>query len=135
MQIIQNRRDFLASLSVAGAAGVAWRPDARSPTRGRRKTTTIRLAKIPGICIAPQYVAEDLLRAEGFTDVRYVPTQAGDRGGHEDRARRDRFQPEFRGTARASRSMPASRSRLLAGVHAGLLRAVRQRAHPQRSRT
>ena len=31
----------------------------------------------PGICIAPQYVAEELLRAEGFTDVRYVVGQAG----------------------------------------------------------
>jgi len=41
------------------------------------ETTTVRLAKIPGICIAPQYVAEDLLRAEGFTDVRYVETEAG----------------------------------------------------------
>ena len=31
----------------------------------------------PGICLAPQYVAEDLLRAEGFTDVEYVefPTE------------------------------------------------------------
>ncbi len=24
-------------------------------------------------CIAPQYLAEELLRAEGFTDIRYVP--------------------------------------------------------------
>src|SRR5690349_14446414 len=31
---------------------------------------------IPSICLAPQYVVGDLLRAEGFTDVRYVP-QAG----------------------------------------------------------
>jgi NitT/TauT family transport system substrate-binding protein len=35
------------------------------------------LAKISGICIAPQYVAEDLLRAEGFTDIRYVATNPG----------------------------------------------------------
>jgi hypothetical protein len=34
--------------------------------------TTIRLVKIPSICIAPQYVAEELLHAEGFTDVRYL---------------------------------------------------------------
>ena len=24
------------------------------------------------MCVAPQYIAEDLLRAEGFTDIRYV---------------------------------------------------------------
>jgi NitT/TauT family transport system substrate-binding protein len=34
------------------------------------ETTTIRLVKIPGICVAPQYVAEELLRAEGFTDIQ-----------------------------------------------------------------
>jgi NitT/TauT family transport system substrate-binding protein len=36
--------------------------------------TTIRLAKIPGICIAPQYVAEELLRGEGFTNIEYIET-------------------------------------------------------------
>ena len=41
------------------------------------ETTTVRLGKIYGICIAPQYVAEDLLRAEGFTDIRYVATNPG----------------------------------------------------------
>jgi NitT/TauT family transport system substrate-binding protein len=33
--------------------------------------------KFPGICLAPQYVAEDLLRAEGFTDVQYVELPEG----------------------------------------------------------
>jgi NitT/TauT family transport system substrate-binding protein len=36
------------------------------------ETTTVRLPKTPAICIAPGYVAEELLRAEGFTDIRYV---------------------------------------------------------------
>ena len=31
---------------------------------------------IPAICVAPWFVAEDLLRAEGFTDIRYVQVQA-----------------------------------------------------------
>jgi NitT/TauT family transport system substrate-binding protein len=34
----------------------------------------VRLPKIPSICVAPQDIAEELLRAEGFTDIRYVPT-------------------------------------------------------------
>ena len=38
----------------------------------RLETTTVRLAKTPDICGAPQYVAEQLLGAEGFTDIRYV---------------------------------------------------------------
>src|SRR5262249_22877367 len=35
------------------------------------ETSTIRLFKMPGICIAPQYVAEEMLKSEGFTDVQY----------------------------------------------------------------
>jgi NitT/TauT family transport system substrate-binding protein len=36
------------------------------------ETTRLRLTRIPGVCIAPQYVAQDLLRAEGFTDLEYI---------------------------------------------------------------
>ena len=36
MHIMQSRRDFLATLSAAGAASVLG-PEHRSPTRGRRK--------------------------------------------------------------------------------------------------
>jgi NitT/TauT family transport system substrate-binding protein len=75
MQLIQSRRHFLASMSAAGAAGVLG-VRASLADEGPPEVTTIRLAKIPGICIAPQYL-EDLLRVEGFTDVRYIPTQAG----------------------------------------------------------
>ena len=32
---------------------------------------TVRLVNDRSICIAPEYVAEELLRAEGFTDIRY----------------------------------------------------------------
>ncbi len=35
------------------------------------------MAQIPGICVAPQYVAEELLRGEGFTDVQYVKVGSG----------------------------------------------------------
>ncbi len=36
------------------------------------ETTSVRFTTYPAACIAPQWVAEDLLRAEGFTDVKYV---------------------------------------------------------------
>ena len=36
------------------------------------ETTTVRLVHTPPICLAPQYLATELLKAEGFTDVRYV---------------------------------------------------------------
>jgi NitT/TauT family transport system substrate-binding protein len=36
------------------------------------ETTAVRFMRTPSICHAPQFVIEDLLRAEGFTDVQYV---------------------------------------------------------------
>jgi NitT/TauT family transport system substrate-binding protein len=72
----RNRRRFLATLSSAGAVALIEAQNSfaqESPP----EVTTIRLAKNRGICIAPVYLAEELLRAEGFTDVRYVPSDGG----------------------------------------------------------
>ena len=76
MYMMQDRRRFLATMSSAGAASLIG---ARSSfaQEAPPETTTVRLAKIAGICIAPQYVADELLRAEGFTDIRFVATDAG----------------------------------------------------------
>jgi NitT/TauT family transport system substrate-binding protein len=76
MRIIQSRRDFLTNASLAAAAGTL---SARGSLADERapEVTTIRLRRDPSICVAPWYIAEDLLRAEGFTDIRYVPAQAG----------------------------------------------------------
>jgi NitT/TauT family transport system substrate-binding protein len=71
MQIIQSRRDFLASLSAAGASSLLG-ARASLADEGPPEVTTIRVAFFPNICTAPGDIAEDLLRAEGFTDVRYV---------------------------------------------------------------
>ena len=76
MQMMQNRRRFLATISAAGAAGLTTSSGSISQ-ESRLETTTIRLSKVNGTCIAPQYVAEEFLRLEGFVDVKYVPTDAG----------------------------------------------------------
>src|SRR5258708_4654354 len=76
MPIIQNRRRFLAALSSAAAAGLIDGPNS-SAQEAPPETTTIRLVKSPSLCLAPQYAAEELLRAEGFTDIRYVLSDAG----------------------------------------------------------
>ena len=71
MSMIRNRRRFLTTLSSLGAAGLIG--TSRSLAQeAPPETATIRLTKIPGICIAPQYVAEELLKSEGLTDVQYV---------------------------------------------------------------
>ena len=73
MTLPQTRRCFLTTLSLAGAASLVHIPPAL-PAEKPLETTTVRIVKSPAICIAPQYVAEELLRAEGFTDIRYVET-------------------------------------------------------------
>jgi NitT/TauT family transport system substrate-binding protein len=72
MPLTQTRRRFLATLSLAGAAGLARAPRVLA-AEGALETTTVRLVNDGSICIAPEYAAEDLLRAEGFTDIRYLP--------------------------------------------------------------
>src|SRR5499427_10030492 len=64
------RREFVAGLTAVGTAGVLRvRPAAAEPAP---ETTRLRLSQIAGICVAPQYVAEELLKLEGFTDIQYV---------------------------------------------------------------
>src|SRR5262252_7515517 len=67
-----SRRRFLGGLTFAGTAGLLGvypRPVAAEPPP---ETTKIRLSQVPGICVAPQYVADGLLRGEGFTEVQHV---------------------------------------------------------------
>lgn len=61
-----SRRTFLAkasALSAASLVGVS-RPVAADPPPEVR---TIRLVHAPAICLSPEYLAEELLRLEGFS--------------------------------------------------------------------
>ena len=78
MPMMQTRRRFLTTLVIGRRRGPCPRAATGWPQRGPLETTTVRFVKIPGICNAPQYVAEELLQAEGFTDISYVgPVAAG----------------------------------------------------------
>ena len=70
MPMTLSRRRVLSAIGLAGAGALAA-PRVLA-AEARLETTTVRFAKIPVICFAPQYVCEDLLRMEGFTDIRYV---------------------------------------------------------------
>jgi NitT/TauT family transport system substrate-binding protein len=71
MPMMQTRRRFLTTLSLAGAAGLV-RARLALAEEGEPEITSVRLHKSPSICNAPRYVAQELLRSEGFTDIRYV---------------------------------------------------------------
>jgi len=76
MPMSHSRRRILTTLSLAGAAGLLRAP--RSPAAEEvLETTSVRLLKGTPICAAPVYVAEELLRAEGFTDIQYVEKASG----------------------------------------------------------
>src|SRR6266446_1183602 len=70
-----TRRRLLQALSAAGAVGTTGAPQALAAAE-TLETTSLRLVNDGSICIAPEYIAKELLRAEGFTDIRYVETPA-----------------------------------------------------------
>jgi len=70
MPMAQTRRRFLTLLA-AGGAGFAHAPRAWA-AEGAPETTSVRIDKDRSTCAAPQDVAAELLRTEGFTDIRYV---------------------------------------------------------------
>jgi NitT/TauT family transport system substrate-binding protein len=71
MHIMRSRRDFLGILSAAAAGALS--PRASLADEGGPEVTAIRLGWYPNICGAPLDIAEDLLQAEGFADIRYIP--------------------------------------------------------------
>ena len=72
-----GRREFVRGLSLVGAAGALGLNPARVAAEPPPETKRIKLVEITGICIAPQYVANDLLHSEGFTDVEHFKAPAG----------------------------------------------------------
>jgi NitT/TauT family transport system substrate-binding protein len=71
MPMTQTRRRFLTNASMAGGAVLLGAPPARAEEP--LETTSLRFIKSPSICLAPQDIADELLRAEGFRDIRYLP--------------------------------------------------------------
>jgi NitT/TauT family transport system substrate-binding protein len=68
-----SRRTFIANASALSAASLLGvsRPAVAEPPPEVKK---IRLVHAAAICLSPQYIAEELLRLEGFSDIEYVDT-------------------------------------------------------------
>ena len=69
--MMYTRRRLLTAASLAGVASLI---PPRRPLGAEEalETTAVRLFRGTPICGAPVYAAEELLRTEGFTDIRYV---------------------------------------------------------------
>ena len=72
-----SRREFLGGVTVVGTTGFLGLHPRSVAAEPPPETKTIRLPHAPAVCTAPQYVAEELLRGEGFTDVHYVMGKLG----------------------------------------------------------
>ena len=116
MPNMHTRRQFLTTLSLAGAAGFVRGPPSQA-AEGALETTTVRLMRHPVICIAPQYVAEELLRAEGFTDIRYIEAS---QPGTSEAVARDEIDFDLATPWALATGIDAGQQiTLLAGVHVG----------------
>ena len=69
-----SRREFLGGLALTGSAAmIGLRPHlGTAAVEPPPETKTLKLRYWNPACWAPFYMAEPLLREEGFTDVRYV---------------------------------------------------------------
>jgi hypothetical protein len=68
-----GRRDFVKGLAaLAGAAGLSAYDMRSGAAEPPPETNKIRIHGSAVTCIAPEIVAQELLYAEGFTDVLYV---------------------------------------------------------------
>lgn len=67
-----NRREFVRRLTLAGTAGLVRLVPREASAELPPESPRLRLTQTPVLCVAPQYVASELLRAEGFADLQYV---------------------------------------------------------------
>ena len=119
MQLLHSRRSFLASLSLAGAASLLDRGDSLAQERPP-EITTVRIPTGSLICNAPTYIADELLRAEGFTDIQHVPVTPESSAGPSELMERGELDFGMVYTPPMVVAIEAgSRSTVLAGVHIG----------------
>ena len=67
-----SRRVLLGRLLMLWSGGLLGFRPGQSDAEPPPETARIRLVGGRALCFAPQFVAEELLRAEGFSDVQYV---------------------------------------------------------------
>src|SRR6185369_11709079 len=69
-----SRRDFIQGMALTGSAALLGLNAQAARAEPPPETTRIRIHDAPITCFAPSYLAGELMKAEGFTDVQYVKT-------------------------------------------------------------
>jgi NitT/TauT family transport system substrate-binding protein len=117
-----GRRHFLTGSAAVVTTIAAHRGGLAAAVEPPPETTRLRMMKVPALCEAPAQVAEELLLAEGFSDVQYVwaPGAAAFQktaAGEIDLA----LQTALAGVRRIEAGDPVV---LLAGVHVGCFELI-----------
>lgn len=72
-----SRRDVLRTLGITGSAGLLGLRPRSVAADPPPETRRIRLIHRAALCEAPNYVAEELLQGEGFTEIQYIKREEG----------------------------------------------------------
>jgi NitT/TauT family transport system substrate-binding protein len=116
-----SRREFIGGLALTGAAAMlGLRPGpAAAAVEPPPETTRLRIRKADPACWAPMYVAEPLLREEGFTDVQYVSGQSQDDTARMAREGAIDLAPSFSAVLMFSMEQQQPPLKIISGLHVG----------------
>jgi NitT/TauT family transport system substrate-binding protein len=70
-----SRREFLKTAALTGTGTLLGIESDVFAADSPPETKRIRIPQIPSACRSPEWIAEELLHIEGFTDVQYIPVQ------------------------------------------------------------
>jgi NitT/TauT family transport system substrate-binding protein len=70
-----SRREFLRTATLAGTGVLFGFPSETHADEPPPETKRIRIPQTASTCRTPEWMAEELLRSEGFSDIQYVPIQ------------------------------------------------------------
>jgi NitT/TauT family transport system substrate-binding protein len=70
-----SRREFLRTATLVGTGVLLGFPSETHANEPPPETKRIRIPQTASTCRTPEWMAEELLRSEGFSDIQYVPIQ------------------------------------------------------------
>ena len=123
MQIMQSRRRFLIGSHWPGPQASSATEVASARSRRRKRPRSACSRSCLRTAMPPSYVAGELLRAEGFADVRYVDGEATSTRRCDWRAASSDFDWNFAATFIASIEAGAP-IKVLTGLHSGCLELI-----------